>query len=33
MFSYAVEIKERGDAAWHSLSGWVQPCPKGAAAE
>lgn len=29
MFSYAVEIKERGDAAWHSLSGWVQPFTYG----
>ena len=29
MFSYAVEIKERGDTAWHSLSGWVQPFTYG----
>lgn len=29
MFSYAVEIKERGDTAWSSLSGWVQPFTYG----
>lgn len=29
MFSYAVEIKERGDTAWHSLSGWVLPFTYG----
>ena len=32
MFSYTVKIKERGDTAWHELSGREQPCPKGAAA-
>ena len=29
MFSYSVEIKERGDTAWHELSGWVQPFTYG----
>ena len=29
MFSYAVEIKERGDTEWSSLSGWVQPFTYG----
>lgn len=29
MFSYAVEIKERGDTAWSPLSGWAQPFTYG----
>ena len=29
MFSYSVEIKERGDTAWQPLSGWVQPFTYG----
>ena len=29
MFSYSVEIKERGDTAWSSLSGWAQPFTYG----
>lgn len=29
MFSYSVEIKERGDTAWRSLSGWVLPFTYG----
>lgn len=29
MFSYSVEIKERGDTAWSPLSGWVQPFTYG----
>lgn len=29
MFSYSVKIKERGDTAWRSLSGWVLPFTYG----
>lgn len=29
MFSYSVEIKERGDTAWTTLSGWAQPFTYG----